>query len=385
MNIPEKRRHERGATALIIVMFSVLLFVTITVGFMKVMSDEQTRSNDNELSQGAYDSALAGVEDGKRVLAACTAGDSNACAKINEPKCTTVSDAGFAVAQPNGEVYLKTTLGANGTDFEQAYTCVKIVRTTPDYQGQLSVEPYQDVIHLKGVGTYSKIRLSWFSPENLNGKSVTDPLYYATPLGNKSLQDLDAWKSATGARPEIMRATYIPDTVGDAHDTDDKTLYLFPQAKTALAADINFSLDNRRQGGATNLVSAPVCLRNFSTFDEYACTATLVIPAPTSSSYFYLASPYGAVNYKVELLDGSGSQVSFDGVQPIVDSTGRAADVFRRVAARLEQSAGGDTRALYPRATIDLTNNFCKAFAVGSTIDAYRNTIADCDPAIAGN
>ncbi len=386
MILRERKSHERGATALIIVMFSVLLFVTITVGFMKVMSNEQTRTNDNELSQGAYDSALAGVEDGKRVLAACAAGDTNACSKVNDQKCTTVSDARFAAPQANGEVYLKTSLGANGTDFEQAYTCVKVIRNTPDYQGQLSSEPFQDVVYLKGVRDYTKVRLSWFSRNNLNGKNATDPLFYASPLGNKSLPDLGGWRSATGARPQVMRATYIPDAVGDSHDTDDKTLYLFPHAKVAVATDINFALDNRRQGSATNLVSAPVCLSTFNnTFEEYACTATLVIPAPTASSYIYLASPYGAVDYKVELIDGGGLPVDFDGIQPIVDSTGRAGDVFRRVQARVERSTGGDAQALYPRATIDITNNFCKTFAVGSTVDAYRNTVGNCDPTKAGN
>ena len=93
-----RRNHEKGATALIIVLFSVLLFVTITVGFMKIMTNEQSRTNDNELSQGAYDSALAGVEDGKRVLAACAAGNAVACATIDNPAqgCNTISTAGFS-------------------------------------------------------------------------------------------------------------------------------------------------------------------------------------------------------------------------------------------------------------------------------------------------
>jgi Tfp pilus assembly protein PilX len=385
----QNRSRERGATALIVVMFSVLLFITITVAFMKIMADEQSRTNDNELSQGAYDSALAGVEDGKRVLSSCLAGQASACSAVNDPShpCVDFGAVGLVNTGSNNEVYLKTTSGANGTDFAQAYTCVKIIRDTPDYEGQISAEPYQDLVYLNAVGPYTKIRLSWFSKNNLAGKNIANPLYYAGPVGNRSLLDLEAWqKGSTSGRPQIMRATYIPDVVGGAHDTDDKTLYLFPHAKAAVASDINFALDNRRQGEALNLVSAPVCLNTFNNaFEEYACTATLVIPAATNSSYLYLASPYGAVDYKVELLDGSNTPVYFNGVQPIVDSTGRAADVFRRVSARVERSTGGDARSLYPRATIDITNNFCKSFAVGATVDAYRNTVSDCDPLISGN
>ena len=54
------RYHERGATAIVIVIFSVLLLLTVTVGFMRLVVQDQNRSTDSELSRGAYDSALAG-------------------------------------------------------------------------------------------------------------------------------------------------------------------------------------------------------------------------------------------------------------------------------------------------------------------------------------
>lgn len=162
------RGKERGATALVIVMFAVLLFITVTVSFMKIMSLEQSRSNDNELSQGAYDSALAGIEDGKRVLAACAAdAASDACTVLaGEPTCTTVSAAKIVKAEANGEVYLKTSLGANGTDFQQSYTCVKISRNTRDYRGTLKLDESNVVpLTVASSDAFDTVHFYWYAKD----------------------------------------------------------------------------------------------------------------------------------------------------------------------------------------------------------------------------
>jgi hypothetical protein len=68
----------------------------------------------------------------------------------------------------------------------------------------------------------------------------------------------------------------------------------------------------------------------------------------------------------------------FQGVQPLVDSTGRAGDLFRRVKARIEPTGG-----IYPEAAIDVTNNFCKTFQVTDNIANYST--GTCYPGEAGN
>jgi hypothetical protein len=53
-------------------------------------------------------------------------------------------------------------------------------------------------------------------------------------------------------------------------------------------------------------------------------------------------------------------------VEPAIDSTGRAADVYRRVRARVQLVSPAETE-LYPRATVDITHNFCKDFGVSDS------------------
>ena len=132
---------QRGAVSLFIVMFSALLLTTITISFMQLMVKDQQQASYGDLSESAYDSAVAGVEDAKRALLMqqdCLGDSSQRCndirAAIAAGECTTLS-AVFAV--PGSEVTIAQEEGDRR--LEQAYTCVKITEDTSDYIG--SIEP----------------------------------------------------------------------------------------------------------------------------------------------------------------------------------------------------------------------------------------------------
>ena len=72
---------------------------------------------------------------------------------------------------------------------------------------------------------------------------------------------------------------------------------------------------------------------------------------------------YKGGSVRISLLNSIGNVVKFDGVQPAVDSTGRAANIFRRVEARLEM--GSDFN--YPDNAVELNNNLCKDFSVSES------------------
>lgn len=375
--INTRLRRERGATALIIVLFSVLLLVIIAVGFMRAMTAEQRRAIDSELSQGAYDSALAGVEDGKRVLVSCLNGDDAVCATIDANECNTVSAAGLVGAETNGEVYIKNSAGG-GLDFEQAYTCVKIARNTDDYTGALALDSSK-IIHLKGVSEFNQIEVSWYMQNNHaeGNPSVT--------LGNTTnfpLSNLGGWDGGTNTKPPVMRAQLIQfsnsnpgfrlEDLESPYSTN--TLYLYPGT---LGLDVHdFARDSRARDGSYAL-SDVRCAPSFVTNDGYACRATLLLPNPmnrapnTRDAYLRLTTIYGDADYRI-VLKNNGEIVPFNGIQPLIDSTGRAADVFRRVSARVEQSDPNEA-LLYPRATVDVTNDFCKNFIVTDLPADYQN------------
>jgi len=133
------RRKESGAVSLFLVVFAMLLITVVTLGFLRIMLNDQQQASDNDLSKSAYDSSLAGVEDAKRELiyyrTVCGTGDTALCNairnRINSDVCNVgVSDVVDVTA--NKEVLVQQQQSANDKNLNQAYTCVKINLDTPD-------------------------------------------------------------------------------------------------------------------------------------------------------------------------------------------------------------------------------------------------------------
>jgi len=366
------RRHEQGVTSLIVVLFTTLLFVVVAVGFIQTMTVEQRASADDELSRGAYDSALAGVEDGKRVLQACLIDKvQSACDAISRDECTTISQAGYVTPESNGEVFLKSNSsnGLTGQQYQQAYTCVKISPYTRDYIGSVKADE-SVVIPLRTTAAMARIVISWFSSVNSSDKTSVD----LDPALDTQVE-FPAKSVWLGNKPPVMRVQLMQFADGGLNlddldqNGDGHTLYLYPKR---VGVATSFSNDVRRSGSPTSIVVAE-CASTFL-LSTYACRAEIDLPNPVGGTsanrvaYLRLTSLYNNADFSVAPADAA---VRFNALQPSIDSTGRAADVFRRVEARIELSDPNDSM-LYPRATVDTTSSFCKAFVVTNSLDEYQ-------------
>ena len=60
-----KEKFKKGAASFYIVAFSTLILIIIATSFAIAIVAEVTRSSNDDLSQSAYDAALAGIEDAK--------------------------------------------------------------------------------------------------------------------------------------------------------------------------------------------------------------------------------------------------------------------------------------------------------------------------------
>ncbi len=365
--INDKREKEQGATALIVVIFSILLLVTISLGFLRLVVRDQQRTIDDELSRGAYDAALAGVEDGKRVLQKCIVnGDSDsACLAITANKCNSVHAAQILsstdTAANDAEVLIKSGSVGNAQlraeTYDQAYTCVKVQRDTDAYERELLADTSQ-VIPLNTLASFTDIDVSWYKPPSLSSLYLgVDP--------NSPLPALSDWAPAGSVRPPILRVQLIQYNDGnfDLGDFDaiggGNTLYLYPSDIGLVNYD--FVNDGRRTGSDATLKN----VNCDPAASPYVCKATLKLPDPLGGSsasrkaYLRVTAIYGDTDFRV-----SAVGTKLHDVQPAVDSTGRASDVFRRVKANVELVSPFD---IYPRATVDITGNFCKDFSVSAT------------------
>lgn len=362
-----KRRSEKGAVALFIVIFTALIVTVVTVSFTQLMIANQQQATNNDLSQRAYDSAIAGVEDAKRLLvldAKCDQTPGPNChtynAAISAKKCSTVQDAGLGTT--TGGQNNETQVGIPNDN--QGYTCVIITQDTPSYVGP-SAASGSIVIPLRGVSPFNTIRVSWFSQANLNGSSLTFPT-----TNSSQLPPASSWTSTT---PPILRTQFIPgDTpVGSQLDTSpDETAFLYPSSLPRLSPQF-------QPRAAAAAAQATSCTQTLLSNTGYACQATLALPhGATTSAFLQLAPIYNVTSFKVELLTGGDRVVDFRNVQPTVDSTGRASNVFRRVFAHVTVNNG--IALPYPDATLNVGNNLCKTFFVTTSPGDYN--AGSCNP-----
>lgn len=344
-----KDKMQPGLVSLFVVIFATILISVVTVSFATIMIQNQQDATSGDLSQSAYDSALAGVESAKNVLAQYD--------KLSEDqKKTVVSDVcNEVVGSPNKEVVVSEV-------DNQAYTCVTVVLDTDNYLGSLD-QGESVFIPLKGVSSFTKVKIEWSTSADI-GSTGSPTLSTSTSLLTPSNWSSKNW-------PAIMRAQLIQydnsnftlDSL-DSGGNGNSTRFLYPAANGGSTA--GFSSDPHRAQDLSN--AGPVKVKcDFS--NAYACSATVsATTAITGAGYLRLTALYNKTHFKVTLMDNN-SIVKFNNVQPEVDSTGRADNLFRRVKARVTY----DKYFPYPEATVDISGNLCKNFLVTNDESHYKN------------
>lgn len=375
--------------SLFAVVFAMLLITIVTVSFVRIMVGDQQQASDTDLSQSAYDSSQAGVEDAKRALLryreACVTGTQAECdglaAQLADNQCNVALRVGGVVAVADdgtntGEVRVQQSVG--DVVLDQAYTCVTMKLRTDDYLGSRSAGSSQ-LVPLVGASTFNEVTIEWFTRDDISssttavldlpGASTSQPLYQQT-----------SWPVN---RPSVLRAQLMQFgssfTMGSfdatvAGQSNANTVFLYPSASGVSGTD-SFTVRDIRRSNPTGTSPAdsrtdtplPVtCSPNLAA-GGYACKLTLQLPDPIGggarNAFLRVTPLYNATHFRVSLSQ-SGTLVQFKDVQPEVDSTGRANDIFRRVLSRVDLY---DTTFPYPEAAVDLTGNFCKDFAVTDT------------------
>ncbi|MDB5184079.1 MAG: hypothetical protein JWO07_760 [Candidatus Saccharibacteria bacterium] len=392
------KQSESGAVSLFIVIFSALLITIITVAFIRIMIQQQEQATTNDLSKSALDSSYAGVEDAKRAIiryqtldCAGAGAPTTDCVHLtdafNSQECNTLQQTGLVSAKPEDKE-VQVQQNPNDSQLEQAYTCVKVQLNTKDYLGDINSDASR-LIHLKSTGAFNQVTVEWYSQQDLtsnvaSASSGKVDLYSGLPP--LPLPKLNEWPQN---RPALLRLQLLQFgktfnlsdfNKNDGLNRDDASLFLYPANYGDTTA--SFSDDTRMNSNSSTL--RPVnCDPTFSTTGgkgAYACTMTISIPNPVGTSdnnnrdaYLRVDELYNtSTNFRVTLQNVNGGAVStadFNAVQPAVDSTGRANDLFRRVKSRIDLE-GSSIPSL--EAAVDITGSLCKTFLVTDNASDYN-------------
>ncbi len=431
---------KKGMASLYLVAFTTLLLGIVTLSFTQIMITESKESSNSELSQSAYDSAMAGVEDARLALLKykdCIArgftskstpsGDSpeldtTGCVNaikmveenealydsngqlINSGNCDITSNV-LGRDDSDGEVIIQETVGSEDyANTNQAYTCVMISEESPDYRSTLTTSDRVRVIplHTKYYEGVVGAKIQWYSASDRDGKgwdtSVTDSnKFYKKAEAAENLPIITAElfqtdKSFTMAELDINNETnsgtdhalitLYPENSVAKNESPDSTdgVGTFVTAKDLLEVSNKNSFlatgaayeDGYR--GADALPKMVSCGYN----NSFRCRSTIQFPATydgntvaydnvngpfRSEATFFLrvTLPYGTpdLDFSVTLCkgfdaDGNCDVANFNGVQAVVDSTGRASTLYRRVEARIDLV---DSNFPYPEFAIQITGD----------------------------
>lgn len=364
-------KKRKGAASFYIVAFSTLILVIVAVSFATVILSEMSRSMNDDLSQSAYDSALAGVEDAKVAFAnyqRCLEANfgSTDCQRIKNimanPSCDMVAKMLYGTS---GEVTVGGVSTGSSTTTNQAYTCVKILTQLSDYRSSLGTKTGNYVQTVKlgvadgGTNTVNKIRFSWYSVKKTNSytawNSVASGKGVFRPVSSLSLPPtIEMQIIQTGINFSLSDFDIV-----QSGRTNRATLYLTPSnssgSNTISAAQVVKTNDH-------NILNQPFVVRCGSS-GEFYCSVDVELPGVINggnrANETFLVSvslPYREpdTDFAIELICSNGTgcggtkavtaagvsntMVNIKNTQVAIESTGRANDLYRRVETRLESS-----------------------------------------------
>jgi hypothetical protein len=350
--------------------------IIITISFIQLMLKDQQQATVSDLSQSAYDSALAGVEDAKRLLLmneechSASPPTTFSCdavkAALDSDACNTIA-AGLLGDPTKTETIVRQDEGDDRLD--QAYTCVKVDVSTKDYKGIADINQ-STLIPLRSLATFNKVRISWFTQDDVG--TVNSAIEFPGVAPTVTLPEVPNWGVNS---PALLRTQFMYSgssfKLSDYDAGNANTLFFYPVESGS--STTSFAVDKRRDASNTPPELAD-CEKTFT--KQYACQITIDLPSPIDSSVanrsamLRLSALYNGAHYKVELLDSAGIVQEFDRVQPEVDSTGRANDMFRRVKSRIEFKSD----FVYPEAAVDIVGDLCKNFIVTNDDSGYAST-----------
>lgn len=393
-------KDQRGVASILTVIFFILIISVITLGFMRMASLESEQTLEDSLSKSALAAAYSGVSDGKRALLYCLTNptadgcDEASATEIFNPECP-----GFF-----GNISLRGALGIADPSTEnggvpvgdpaanERYTCVLVANDTWDVSGPLNVDGLNntDLVPLRGVSTFSKVRISWQkagSTVNLTSPAMTYNSYPAVA----NYRSPDAYDSLSGpvfeyqsAWPATLRASlfshpnsYIEYRPDGSTNIEEKTAFLYPRSTSSGTSDtVTYGAVITRQSVGCRSGATGYPINANSNLGTYSCQLTISGMDPAANTmYLQLTNIFRDTDYVVELLDSSDQPVKFDDASPSIDATGAVENVFRRVQVRLRYQGygvGGSTPIL-PNA-LDVGSGICKNFSVSVDSAQFRQT-----------
>ena len=326
-----KKYDENGLVSIMIASVLMVIMALITLGFTRIVQNEQRQALDAQLSQQAFYAAESGIN-----VAASRPGFPGRQAKTD---CD-VSGYNAGVIR-------------EGVD-DVVFTCL-LIDPTPrslEFNNDSITTNRPKIVPINTNEQLSQISFEWRDNSGVGDVSTTcsdvSSLTFAP--------DAENWGKIAAVKLELIAIPEGNITRGNILANHFSTIFYPCNNSVASEMNYNDATGARRIGRITPVNCA-------QTSGEYQCRMTINVPeALRSSREFYARfnSVYRNIDVRITGLDIAGNEPLFSNAQAVVDSTGRANDVFRRLQARVPLY---DIYPL-PNGVLQTLDDICKNYEV---------------------
>jgi len=322
-------RNESGMVSIMVTMILMVVMSLIVIGFAQIARRNQRQVLDRQLSTQAFYAAESGVNDVRQLIRTRGA----------PPAKTDCANTG---------AYYSGLQPSINTTNKVSYSCVLVNPTPTQLQFNSIDNTASTVIRIESADPTAPIKtltLSW-QPN----AAVASPLALCPTSATNAFSTSANWKCGYGVLRTDLTAIDGPLFNASTLANGTMTSFGVPVAG-ALGTTVNYA------AGASNP----------STLNAIACTVAkcqLNINNMQGHSAYYLRmlSLYIGVPLQINGTDINGNAVKFVGAQIIIDSTGKAQDVLRRIQTYVSATGRSDRNA-NPDNAVSSFGPVCKRFS----------------------
>ncbi|MDB5183075.1 MAG: hypothetical protein JWO47_859 [Candidatus Saccharibacteria bacterium] len=352
-----KVKNQQGFVSIFSVLIIMSVLTLLAIGFSNITRSAQKRTLDNQLNTQAFYAAESGVNEAKKALLINPTASKSTCQGTTTP------------AVPG--TFTTYTLDAT---LSSGYTCVLI---------NPAIDLKFDSVSTQGVGSpktgtiesstgpFGSFDVSWSGP---GGGAVPIP----KPAGSYPyiLDNSASWGNKLG----VLRVDLVPVDLGldrATLATKSYSFYLYPSQ--------NSPSNQATLGGLNGTADQAQLVYVKCAATVSPCSATVHVTNNASSKFYIrvqsLYNPSSSVilnNFK----SNTGTALTTKSGQVIVDATGKANDVLRRIQVRVKQSGTDNFSSDY---AIQSGESICKRLQVAKPDNVTPTTTDQSDTACQTN
>ncbi len=330
--------NQLGIASIIIVMIMMVVISVIVIGISAVARHDQSITINNQLKNQAFYAAETGVNDAINAIKhgySLQPSDSNKCNSF-------INNTGI-----NNNINMASQVSFN---------CLLVNDILPNIETNV-VSNQSTVLPINPSSPIHQLNFSWT-------QNSTSDLFTGCP----TTSTVDSFPTTWSCPYAILRVDIYQYNSNDFNNPNSVNLLNANTNTVFMIPVISSSNNTLSLNFPSSAQSTPYLL--VANCNSTTCQAVFNFPTPFQSGYIRLSSIYTNIP---NLTINSTSSITFSGTQLLIDSTGVAQNLSKRIEVRIPLT--NNQGYPLPINALTTTNSICKSFIIGGA-----NTSASVPP-----